>query len=338
MALMSFFRIIIVSCIMAFSFAIFTDAKASEKQTTKSKATASAKRKSSSSPIAFSNEPSPLTQGIDSIFLQAKSELNKIVESPILRGKSLPLINSFFFKVLKEHQPYYSLMRVNERGDVVNEVIRLVEKDEIKKQNVYKEAWFKSAGLKHKDYNGIIKLEETGRYYLLWATPVCDTAQNGKVTIRGVVVLKIDLWDCFHKFANSIETPFLVRIERLHLYSNKWKDTISYKEKALCIPGVKNAFVRYPKDITAPAPSAAQVSVPPVNPASVSIVDSNQIKAMQDSLKKATAQMTKKKNFTRNLVIAVIIVLMIIGAILLLVVIPILRQRSIMANIDRDQG
>jgi hypothetical protein len=317
------------------SFSFTTPATASGKKQGKSKSSTSVKNKGKSSKqSAVEASPSPLTQGIDSIFLNAKADLDQIIQSPLLRGKSMPLINSFFFKMLKEHQPYYSLTRVNQNGDVVNEVIRLVEKEDIKKQNFAKEPWFKIAGKKHQEYFGMIKLEETGRYYLFWAVPVTDSLAKGKVSFEGVVVLKIDLWDSFHKYANSIETPFLVRIDRLHLYSNKWKDTIDYKEGLLTIPGIKKAFVRYPLTMTAlvvaSAPPAAVVTVP--------TVDSTQIKAIQDSLKKATALQLKKKNMTRNIIIAVLVGLIVIGALLIFVVVPMLKQRAIMADIDRDEA
>jgi len=73
-----------------------------------------------------------------------------------------------------------------------------VEKTDVKNQDLSKEAWVKSTVKKHTAYWGRIKLEETGRYYLVWAAPVIEKDKKGKETVEGAVALKIDLWDCFH--------------------------------------------------------------------------------------------------------------------------------------------
>jgi hypothetical protein len=278
-----------------------------------------------------SENPSPLALGLDSVFIKMKKELDDMVASPVMHGKPTSPVNSYFLKTLKENQPFYSFTRANQNGEVVNEMIRLVEKADEKKQNVSKEPWFKQAAKKRAEYSGVFKMEESGRYYLLWAVPVVS-AEKGKESFEGAVALKIDLWDSFHKFSSSIATPFLIRMDRLHLYSNKWKDTIAYKEELFKVPGVKRMIVRYPKDMTEVAVAPVESAPAPETPA----IDSTKIKAAQDSLKTLLKQNEKKKAAakTRTIIIAVLVVLIIIMLIFLFIIIPQMKQRAIMKDID----
>ena len=276
--------------------------------------------------------PSAMALGMDSMFVTIKQSFDEVAVSSVVKNQAVPPVNAYFFKALKEHQPFYSLTRVNAKGVVINEVIRLVDKTDIKPQNLSKEAWVKQTVKKHKEYSGMMKLEETGRYYLLWAAPVVDKDKKGKEVVEGAVALKIDLWDCFHKYANTSETPFLVRIGRLHLYSNKWKDSIGYKEDALSVAGGKSMFVRYPKVIVpVAAPAVAQAVAAPNAPA----VDSARIKAAQDSVKAAQTAQLKQKQHKKNIITVAVIVLILLIAALLFMLVPMIKQRMVMGKIDK---
>jgi hypothetical protein len=324
--------------VMVFSFLLaiicpeMVFAKTSKRVSAKVQTNASTKEKGNKT-MERSEASSPLARGLDSIFIKMKKDLDDMGTSPVIHGKPTSTVNSFFLKMLKENQPFYSFTRVNKAGEVTNEMIRLVEKADEKKQNLSKEPWFKQAGKKHAEYFSMFKLEENGRYYLVWAIPITDQNDKVKDPFEGALALKIDLWDCFHKYANNVETPFLIRVDRLHLYSNKWKDSIAYKEELINVPGAKKVFVRYPKDMTAvvaAAPVPAPESVAPQVPA----IDSAKIKAAQDSLKTLLKQKEKKKGATRTIIIAVLVILIIIAVIFLFVVIPAMKQRAIMKDIE----
>jgi hypothetical protein len=332
MALKSLGRVLFLSVLLAFVCPEGTFAKNSKRTSAKAsaKASANASVKEKGSKTQESSEAaSPLARGLDSIFTNMKKDFDDIAASPVMHGKSASAMNGYFLKMLKENQPFYSFTRVNQKGEVISEMIRLVDKPDDKKQNLSKEPWFKHAGKKHSEYSGMIKLDENGRYYLVWAIPIIDQNGKGKESFDGALALKIDLWDGFHKFANAVETPFLIRFDKLHLFSNKWKDTIAFKEEPLAVPGARKVLVRFPKDMTevvAAPPSAAVPQVP--------AIDSTKIKAAQDSLKNAFKQKEKKKGTARAIIIAVLIILLIIGAIILFVVVPAMKQRAIMKDID----
>jgi hypothetical protein len=278
--------------------------------------------------------PSEMTLSMDSVFIKIQKEFDDVAASPIVQNKAVAPVNGYFFKILKEHQPFYSITRVNGKGVLTNEVIRLVEKPNVKSQNLSKEVWVKRTIKGRKPYAGMIKLEETGRYYLLWAAPTIEKDKKGKEIVSGSIALKIDLWDCFHKIANETETPFLVRLDKLHLYSNKWKDTISYREDALSIPGIKKISLRYPKVIPTTAPAAAAMA--PVQTQVAPAVDSAKIKAMQDSIKAAYNTQMKHKQHKKTLIAIVVIGAIILILALLFWIVPLVRQRMVMDKIGKD--
>jgi hypothetical protein len=68
----------------------------------------------------------------------------------------------------------------------------------------------------------------------------------------------------------------------------------------------------------------------------VPAIDSARIKASQDSVKALFAKNNKKKENTRIIIIAGLILLIVIVAIILFIVLPNLRQRAIMRDIDHN--
>ena len=228
-----------------------------------------------------------LKPDMEATFAKFKADFDRIAASSVVKKTALTPVNSYFFKALKTHQPYYSLIKTNHKGIVINEVIRLVEKPSAKKQNLSAEAWFKQVSTKLEEYTGLIKQEETGRYYLFWAAPITKT-EKGKEAFKGAVALKIDLWDCLQKYSKTTETPFLVRLGHLGLYSYKWNDTIAFTEEPLSIPGTEKITVRLPKaGENAGAATEAQAAAAPS-------VDSAKIKAAEDSLKALQAAPKKR--------------------------------------------
>jgi hypothetical protein len=151
-------------------------------------------------------------------------------------------------------------------------------------------------------------VEETGRYYLLWAAPILKKTK-GKEAFKGAVALKIDLWDCFQKYSKTAETPFLIRMGRLSLYSYKWNDTFAFVEEPLLIPGVEKITVKYPKSGGTAAAAAENVQ-PSVTPA----VDSNKIKAAEDSVKALQAKQAKGHKRVVGLIVLLLIIAGIAGA------------------------
>lgn len=297
-------------------------------------ATSGQNRKSASS--GNTATPSEMKVQMDSIFIDLQNDLDEIVNSPAVKNKTAATtINGYFFKELKKNQVYYSLTKVSSKGILTNEVIRMVEKPNVKPVSLSKELWVKRTITARKPYWGLKKLEQTGRYYLIWAAPILSQDKKGKEVVSGAVALKIDLWDCFHKVANKSETPFLVRIDKMKLYSNKWENGVKYKEELLTVAGIKKISVRYPRVIeTAVAPV---VPSEPVVKDTTPAVDSSAIKAAKlDSVKAVQAVLEKKKAQKTNLIIIAILVLLALIVAFLFIVVPTIKQRRLLREIENS--
>jgi hypothetical protein len=226
-----------------------------------------------------------ITEGLDSLFTDLKSSFDKTASSKTLRSTKISPVNGFFIRTLKANQVIYSMLRTNSKGTVINEVIR-GEDPLTKKRDISTQPWFRAVVKKSEPYTGFLK-EENGRYYLFWVAPI--TSSTGK--LLGTVAAKVDIWDCIHKFSGRTETPFLVRVEKLSLYSHKWKGDMAYLEEPLAVPGVDKITVRYMS-------GAAQASVPAIDSAALlqARQDSLRVAAGQDSIKAALATQQKARN------------------------------------------
>jgi hypothetical protein len=279
--------------------------------------------------------PSEMKIQIDSIFINLQNDLDEIASSPAVKNKNLASVNGYFFKELKKNQVYYSFTKVNSKGILTNEVIRLVENNTVKPVSLNKEYWVKRTLTARKPYYGLKKLEQTGRYYLLWAAPILSQDKTGKEVVLGAIALKIDLWDCFHKFANKTEIPFLVRMNKMRLYSNKWENGVKFREELIDIEGIKRITVRYPKDIET---TAAPVAPEPVIENTTPAVDSSAIKAAQlDSIKAVKAVQEKKKAQRTNMIIIAVLVLLALIIAFLFIVVPSMKQRRILKEIEKSE-
>lgn len=186
-------------------------------------------------------EPS-LKEDIEEYFTDQWQAFDKIATSSSIKKTSLSYIDRYFISILKRNQTFYTFIKTNSKGVLINEVIR-GERPERKFRDVGIQRWYYHVSRKYKDYHGFLK-DENGRYYLFWAKPVLKTTRSGAKKYIGAIAVKVDLWDCFHKFASDINEPFLIRLGRKGLYSNKWKKGIDFEEKSLEIPGVRRISVR----------------------------------------------------------------------------------------------
>jgi hypothetical protein len=260
----------------------------------------------------------PVDQDLDTLFARAKTDFDKMAASPVLKSPKLKTVNGFFWHSLKAHQPWHSLIRTDKKGAVINEVIR-IEGESKEKRSVAGEAWFAQVSKTMKEHLNITKMEKTGRYYLVWATPIVSKVK-GTETFQGAVVGQIDLWDCFDRYSDKSMTPFKINIlDRVVLYEHLWNDTIKYVKKPLTVPGIEKIAVRYPAiGMTNEAAAARAADSAALEQARL---DSIRIKIAGDLAAKAAVV---KKAPAYN---AVIIALMTSGLLILVVVMAVLVRR-----------
>jgi hypothetical protein len=261
-----------------------------------------------------------IDQDLDTLFAKTKARFDKMAASPVLKSRKLTIVNNLFWKSLKAHQPWHSLIRTDKKGTVINEVIR-IEGVSKEKRSVADQAWFGQVSKTMKEHLNIVKIEKTGRYYLIWAAPIVSKVK-GTETFLGATVAQIDLWDCFDRFSNKTTTPFMIRIlGRVTLYGHLWRDTIKYTEKRLTVPGIDKITVRYPRMVSEEAAMHAADSAAAIEKARL---DSIQAKTARDLAAKAAAA---KKAKSRNA--AIIAALSIIGLlVLVVVVVMVVRSRK----------
>jgi len=171
---------------------------------------------------------------IEHYFEGIKSDFDKLADNPALKKNQTKLVNGIFVSSLKKHQPVYSYMRTNAKGVMINEVIRGQIPEKVKK-NIRKQDWFKRISKTATEYYGFTFIEENGRYYLFWVSPIL----GHKNKFEGALVAKIDLWDCFHEISKETTEPFLIKLGGKSLYSDKWKNGSTIIEKPLSVPGVE---------------------------------------------------------------------------------------------------
>jgi hypothetical protein len=205
-------------------------------------------------------EKTTVQDSINSHFAKINESFLQLCESPALKSTKLSPAERLFVRTMKRNQFYLSLVRTNSRGIIISEAVRGKNVDR-PNSNVENEKWFKAVKKSSESYYTIKKDNDRARYYLIWSKPLLI---RGKFI--GAVMAKIDLWDSFYEFSNSVYYPFFISLKNMGLFSHKWKSDFTFKEVPLNIPGVNNISVRYipenpPASATAASDSVNQQTV-----------------------------------------------------------------------------
>jgi hypothetical protein len=261
---------------------------------------------------------------MDSFFVNIRENFIKTGGSPLLKSSKTSAVTVMFMKRLKAHRTWYSLIRTDKAGKIINEVVRIkgVSRE---KRTVTNQAWFQKMAADRKGYANLIK-EDNGRYYLFWAEPV--TAKiKGKTVFAGAVAAKIDFWDCFEQLADNQTIPFLIRVNhRFTLYDHLWSDTIKYTDNQLTIPGVDHIAVHIPGTQAIVTQTSHAVDTPAVMQTGVGSTRSPQ----QD------AALAKTKKLHNTIVLSIVAVSVIILLILIAYLISMQKQSALIRKINRD--
>jgi hypothetical protein len=236
-------------------------------------------------------------------FAALKKDFDKLAKNPALKKPKVSPVNGLFVTALKKHQPTTSLVRVNAKGVIVNEVIR----GEVPLKKVNKKAgdleWYSTVIKSKKEYDTVT--EENGRFYLLWSKPL----MGAKKRVTAVVVAKIDIWDCFQLLSKETTSPYLVRMEKKTLYSHKWKTGSNYLEEPLEIPGIEEITFLTEKPAAVRAGETLDVSVQRVVPAAP---EAQVAPKAPDKNKKKGLSLTKNRKLLIIIGIVVLIILIIL--------------------------
>ena len=183
--------------------------------------------------------PLDIQKDMNEFYVKMNNSFSQIASSAQLRSTRLKKAEKLFVKILKNDRTYFTLLRTNSKGTVISEVIR-GQKVERPNRDISSQSWFQQVKLNNEDYYSLIKDNDRGRYYLFWCKPII----RGNSFV-GSVVAKIDLWDSFYEFSNSVYYPFLIKLRDFSLFSHKWRDDITFDKKNLTIPGIDDISVFY---------------------------------------------------------------------------------------------
>jgi len=173
-------------------------------------------------------------------FIKKLEFFHNMSKSKYLRSKKLRTSENYLRQILKKQQPFYSILRVNTKGIVANEVTRQDPELEEKYRTIADQKGFIKVVKTQKPYYGYIK-NSNGRTYLMWIDPIFNSHKK----FVGAVIVKVDIWDCIHEFSQNTDIHFLVKLGNKSLYSHKWKSPKAIRKKSLEIPGIKNALLFY---------------------------------------------------------------------------------------------
>jgi uncharacterized integral membrane protein len=178
-------------------------------------------------------------------FSVLKKDFDKLASSKAIKNSRTGPINGLFVASLKKHLPISYLARANAKGVIISELVR----GEMLKKKVHRkvgnEDWYSFVVKNKRAFNGIS--EENSRYYLTWSVPLVGAKKRS----TGVMVEKIDLWECFHMLSKETTAPYLVRLEKKSLYSHEWKNESGFFEEPLTIPGTERITILTEKPVVA---------------------------------------------------------------------------------------
>jgi hypothetical protein len=262
-------------------------------------------------------------QDLDTYFAKIDETLTTIQKSSAVKSTDLRLAENLFFRELKKNQPFYAFYRANSKGKIVSEVVRS-KPAERTGTIVENEQWYKTVKKNNEDFYTVFKDEDRGRYYLIWSKPILKKEQ-----FKGVVCLKVDLWDCFYDYSNGIYFPILVKLGKKTLFSHKWNDVIRSTEESLIVPGIKNISVRY---ISEKKAEIIQDTVAKALPAKDTVI----AKTDSSLIKKAKVMPAPKKGNNGGFMIFLIIAG--IAAVVIVIVMIALKKRKdgILKKIEQD--
>lgn len=253
---------------------------------------------------------------------------SRLARSSAFKSTSLNGAERLFVKELKKNQAYYVLSRTNSKGKVISEAVR-GKKVERPNTDVEAEKWFQEVKKNKEPYYSLTRDDDRGRYYLIWSKPVI---KNGNFV--GALAAKIDLWDSFYEFSNSVYYPFLIRLNSMSLFSHKWNNDFSFKEERLTIPGINRISVRF-------IPEKKEAVSISVNDSSKVVSDTVTQKAVVASINdsssiKKTENSSSKRNPAAILIISIIAVIA-GGVIVFIAISSINRRKAFLKELDSEE-
>lgn len=262
-------------------------------------------------------------EDLNAYFVDLDEDFARIVDAGALRSTNLRQAERLFIREMRKKQAYFTFLRTNSRGVIISEVIR-GDKVERPMRDVSGQRWFRRVSRNKEAYYTLIKDNDRGRYYLFWCRPILKRGNR----FIGSVVAKIDLWDSFYEFSESIYYPFLIKLGRKSLFSHKWKEGESGTENRIDVQGIAQISVIYSSEAQKAEPSVAAAKEDSVKQPAAATVDT--AKNTKEEKK------AKKKKGSSGLLVFLLVVLILGIAVTSFMLITWMRRRAFLKRLDED--
>jgi hypothetical protein len=267
---------------------------------------------------------------LNNYYVELDATFARIAESGALRSTNMRQAERLFVREMRKNMAFNTFYRTNSKGSIISEVVRS-QKIERPMRDVSDQRWFRRVSNRKEAYYTLIKDDERGRYYLFWARPILKRGDR----FVGAVVTKIDLWDSFYEFSNSVYYPFLIKLGRKSLFSHKWKEGVTGTTRKLTIQGIAQISVTYAGPVENIQKNIMEKETKPdTGSATFAVADT----VMKDTTSPDTAAAKKKKKGGSGL-LTFFLVILIIGIVAAsIMLIAWMRRRAFLKRLDEEDN
>jgi|GEM_PF-1489562 len=171
-------------------------------------------------------------------FIAADSSIADIVNRSETRMKEIAPAESLFQAALAGRPEFLCVLRTNSKGLIVNAISR-EDESPARMDDVSGNAWY-SVPLKTLKpyYSALLPGQGNKHYALYWSRPIRVKNAMGLLRFGGVVAVKINIAECFKRFAAVYGEPFQILLDGKEFYYRAWDPAAPFEEKTIRIPGV----------------------------------------------------------------------------------------------------
>jgi hypothetical protein len=181
---------------------------------------------------------------------------------PEVRMKEVAPMNRLFSELLAQHPEIAAAVRTSSKGVVVNAAGQDSAAFGVG-SDVSDSAWF---GVPKKTsaawYGKLTK--DNMRSSVVWSRPVIVASALGRTRFGGIVAFKIDVTQCFKRFASQMQGAFAILLNGKPYYYLAWDDAVPFSESQILLPGDIRFAVRVPKKAAAAKVDSSVGAVPAV--------------------------------------------------------------------------
>lgn len=277
--------------------------------------------------VAFGQSP---TRTVEGFFTAYEDYFKKLAADETVVKGSVAKVNAIFRTALGEHPSLNTLMRVNSKGRVINEIKRSGKPGKANR-SVARQKWFAAATKKMEPYFGHLR-PSRGPATLFWAFPITMARTTGEIRSAGALLCKIEVPAAFKAASANLNVPLSVDWDGTTVYAKNGGAPDDAKRTILGIRGLMDCTLR----LGDPA-AAAAVTPPPADSQPVAAAATEPEPAPEKEEEQSGSLISELDPKAIQIAIAVgvgLVVLLLFGGIFALIHAGRKRHQRLMAEID----